>query len=205
MELRTDIMGHDWYWCGNLPTMSGLWPALSAAAEFASENPVFPTPLHHHTAGLVVAHRRRASAAEESDELDAADRQIRAHQVAIDTEVSRLLAPAPPAAIMHHERIGQVISRMAFLFVNSSTAAGLPLGGPAPAALRVQLMAEEHDYSSLIHDLKYGVRALPPLDRAGENGRGEVDSAAPLVNPGAEPAGVRPPAATDSVQRSRHF
>lgn len=134
-------------------------------------------------AGLVVAHRRMAATrpvwdeivlpwdgvggtAESSESGSAADPfdcacdEVQRRMLSIDLEARRILGPPRPRSVPHHEGLGAVFGRMAYLYTISFDR--FVLDGPEGANRR-RLVAEYVAYEALARELAGGRKYLPAL------------------------------------------
>jgi hypothetical protein len=154
---------------------------FSTAALFRADE-VFPSPMLKSAAGLIDAHRRCASAVPETvvlsclgsagplrlsftgrraAEFICATEDILGWMSAIDQYVYSCVDVRVRAdAVEHHEGLGAVIGRMAFLYTESFSRTGTVLGG-LYSRNRVLFARECRAYEALASDVVAGRRRLP--------------------------------------------
>lgn len=154
-------MDRDWHWDGQLPTWSGLWPAL-IAADRPGDTTTLPSPIHQCIAGLVAAHRLREKAEADGNSVDQANAgtAIRGYRSEIDQEVSTRLPKPLPDAVLHHESYGEVLDRIARLYTQACQPTGAPRRHHTPSDHH--LVDEHAPYGWLVTRLNCRLLRLPP-------------------------------------------
>ncbi|WP_157106010.1 hypothetical protein [Nocardia sienata] len=168
---------------GPLPDSRAVSAVFARAAEFRTAGAAdFGCPILVSVAGLVDAHRRLAATRPNWDEVAmtwipgrsepelpgmdlAADpftgawEDAQRHLLVIDLEAHRVLGEPGSGAVEHHEGLGAVFGRLAYLYTISFDR--YILDGPQ-AAHRRQLARAYFSYESLARELACGEKCLPP-------------------------------------------
>lgn len=169
---------------GSFPSVRIISAVFAHAADFdRSAAAEFGCAMLESLAALVVAHRRMAAARpiwenivlpwEEggalpgrpgnrsgADPFDCACDEVQRRMLSIDLESRRILGPPRPDAVPHHEGLGAVFGRMAYLYTISFDR--FVLDGPEGLNRR-QLAREYRAYEALARDLVAGRKYLPAL------------------------------------------